>query len=103
MPPNGAAIIVGFQNSDPFEGNLALVDVFRRLGLRICQLTYQRRNLAGDGAGEPANAGLSVFGRELVGELNRLGILIDLSHTGSASTRRRWPSCKPLPVNTAFT
>ncbi len=57
-----------------------------RLGLRICQLTYQRRNLAADGAGEPANAGLSLFGRELVAALNRNGVLIDLSHTGSRST-----------------
>lgn len=83
---DGAGIIIGFQNSDPFEGNLALVDVLARLGLRICQLTYQRRNLAADGAGEPANAGLSLFGRELVAALNRNGVLIDLSHTGSRST-----------------
>jgi membrane dipeptidase len=79
-----AGIIIGFQNSDPFEGHLPYVELFHRLGLRICQLTYQRRNLAGDGTGEPANAGLSLYGRELVGELNRLGILIDLSHTGTA-------------------
>jgi membrane dipeptidase len=82
----GAAIIVGFQNSDSFEGELALVDVLARLGLRICQLTYQRRNLAADGAGEPANGGLSLFGRRLVAALNRNGVLIDLSHTGSRST-----------------
>lgn len=79
-----AGIIIGFQNSDPFESRLEYVDLFHRLGLRICQLTYQRRNLAGDGTGEPANAGLSLYGRELVAELNRLGILIDLSHTGTA-------------------
>ena len=82
----GAGVIIGFQNSDPIEGNLEFLDVLARLGLRVCQLTYQRRNLAADGAGEAANAGLSLFGRPLVGELNRLGILIDLSHTGSRST-----------------
>jgi membrane dipeptidase len=82
----GTGIIIGFQNSDSFEGNLALVDVLARLGLRICQLTYQRRNLAADGAGEPADAGLSLYGRELVAALNRTGVLIDLSHTGSRST-----------------
>jgi membrane dipeptidase len=82
----GAGVIIGFQNSDAFEGNLALVDVLARLGLRICQLTYQRRNLAADGAGEAANAGLSLFGQQLVGALNRDGVLIDLSHTGSRST-----------------
>jgi membrane dipeptidase len=83
---DGAAIILGFQNSDPIEGNLAYLDLFHRLGVRIVQLTYQRRNLAADGGGEPADGGLSLFGRELVAELNRLGILIDLSHTGRAST-----------------
>ena len=82
----GAAIVIGFQNSDPIEGNLAFLDLFHRLGLRIVQLTYQRRNLAADGGGEPANGRLSLFGRELVTELNRLGILIDLSHTGVTST-----------------
>jgi membrane dipeptidase len=82
----GAGIIIGFQNADPIEGNLAYLDLFQRLGLRICQLTYQRRNLVADGVGEPADAGLSVFGRELVQEMNRVGILIDLSHTGTRST-----------------
>jgi len=82
----GAAIILGFQNSDPLEGSFEKLDVFHRLGLRILQLTYQRRNLAADGGGEPANAGLSVFGRELVAELNRHRILIDLSHTGVQGT-----------------
>jgi len=81
-----AAVLLGFQNSDPLEGSLEKLDLFHRLGVRIVQLTYQRRNLAADGCGEPANGGLSVFGRELVGELNRLGILIDLSHTGVRST-----------------
>jgi membrane dipeptidase len=82
----GAAIILGFQNSDPIEGSLAYLDLFHRLGVRIVQLTYQRRNLAADGGGEPANGGLSLFGRDLVAELNKLGILIDLSHTGERST-----------------
>src|SRR4029079_6670920 len=62
----GAGIIVGFQNSDAFEGKLTPGDVLARLGLRICQLTYQRWNLAADGAGETADAGLSLYGRELV-------------------------------------
>jgi membrane dipeptidase len=80
------AVILGFQSPEPIEGELEHLDVFHRLGVRIVQLTYQRRNLAADGCGEAANAGLSVFGRDLVAELNRLGILIDLSHTGVTST-----------------
>jgi membrane dipeptidase len=83
---SGSAVVIGFQNSDPFEGKLEYARLFHRLGVRVVQLTYQRRNLAADGCGEPADAGLSLFGRDLVLELNRLGILIDLSHTGVRST-----------------
>lgn len=81
-----AAIILNFQGSEPIDGSLEKLQLFHRLGLRVLQLTYQRRNLAGDGCGEPADAGLSIFGRELVQECNRLGILIDLSHVGYRST-----------------
>ena len=49
-------------------------------------LTYQNRNFAGDGSGETANGGLSRFGRSLIKECNRLGVALDLSHTGERST-----------------
>ena len=78
---------INFQNADPIEGSLEYLSLFHRLGLRVFQLTYQRRNLAGDGCGEPGDgAGLSIFGQELVRELNRLGILIDLSHCSDRTT-----------------
>lgn len=79
-------VLIGFQNADPIEDNLAYLSVFRRLGLRILQLTYQRRNRLGDGCGEPNAAGLSIFGRQVVEAANDMGILIDLSHVGSRST-----------------
>jgi len=60
--------------------------VFAELGVRMMHLTYNRRNPIGDGCGEPANAGLSDFGRTVIREMNRLGILIDLAHTG-------WQTC----------
>lgn len=75
-------VIMGFQNADPIEDDLDYLHVFRRLGLRIVQLTYQRRNLLGDGSSEPADAGLSMFGRQVVKECNELGILVDVSHCG---------------------
>jgi membrane dipeptidase len=82
-----AAIIVNFQNTDPLEGSLELLELFYRLGLRVLQLTYQRRNLVGDGCGEPGEgAGLSLFGQDLVKACNRLGILIDLSHCSDRTT-----------------
>ncbi|MEA2329875.1 MAG: rane dipeptidase [Thermoleophilaceae bacterium] len=79
-------VIFGFQGSEPLEGSLTYLDLFHRLGLRVLQLTYQRRNLVGDGCGEPADGGLSVFGRTLVRECNELGILVDLSHVGYQSS-----------------
>ena len=75
-------VIMGFQNADPIEDDLDYLHVFRRLGLRIMQLTYQRRNLLGDGSSEPADAGLSMFGKQVVEACNELGILVDVSHCG---------------------
>jgi membrane dipeptidase len=75
-------IIFGFQDSEPVAQNLAHLEALYYLGLRVLQLTYQRKNSSGYGCGEPADKGLSSFGKMLVGECNRLGIIIDLSHAG---------------------
>ena len=77
-----SAIILAFQHDGFIEDQLELFRVFYTLGLRVFQMTYNHRGPLGDGCLEPANGGLSLFGREAVKELNRLGILIDLSHTG---------------------
>jgi membrane dipeptidase len=79
------AIIFGPQDSRFLEGNLRFLKTARDWGIRIIQLTYNYRNDAGDGCKEISDAGLSVFGIKLVEEMNRLGVLIDLSHTGDAS------------------
>jgi len=79
------AVILGTQNGD-FLMSTDMVKVFRRLGLRIVQPTYQRRNTIGDGCGERNPAGLSQFGVKLVEELNKQGIVIDLSHVGKGTT-----------------
>ncbi|MGH6880051.1 MAG: dipeptidase [Hypericibacter sp.] len=76
------AIVFNFQNGQPIEGSLNRLLVFRELGLRNMQLTYNERNFIGDGCLEPANSGLSKFGREVVKAMNRWGIGIDLSHVG---------------------
>lgn len=83
------AMVLGFQNSDPLEGSLAQFEEFYAVGLRILQLTYQRRNLAADGCGEPGDGGLSTFGRELISSANEMGVLIDLSHVGRGALWRR--------------
>jgi membrane dipeptidase len=75
-------IIYGFQDAVAFETDLSRLDELYRLGIRIVQPTYNRRNLLGDGCLEPANAGLSQTGVEAIKKMNELGILVDLSHCG---------------------
>lgn len=75
-------LIFGFQDTSMLAGDLKRLTVFHDLGLRICQPTYNRRNLIGDGCVESADGGLSRLGYEFVAEANRLGILLDLSHAG---------------------
>jgi membrane dipeptidase len=64
------------------EEELRYIRIFFQLGVRMMHLAYNRRNLLGDGCMEPANAGLSDFGRIVIGEMNRVGILIDVAHAG---------------------
>ena len=80
-------IILGFQNAAPIENNLRRLRLFYELGVRIIQLTYNDRNLLGDGCYEPRDGGLTRFGREAVREMNHLGILIDLSHVGDRTAQ----------------
>jgi membrane dipeptidase len=80
------AIIYGFQDATPFGEDLDRLDTFHALGVRIVQLTYNRRNLVGDGRLEPGDARLSLFGRALVERLNARGVLVDLSHCGRRTT-----------------
>ena len=79
-------LILGFQNTEMLGRDLSRVEVFYRLGVRIIQLTYNDRNLLGDGCLEPGNAGLSTFGRQVVERMNTLGIAVDLSHCGTQTT-----------------
>lgn len=80
------AIIFGPQNARPCEEGIHCFRLLHELGVRILQLTYNERNLYGDGVAEPANAGLSILGRQAIEEMNRLGMVIDLSHCGDRTT-----------------
>ncbi|MDC8012328.1 dipeptidase [Tahibacter soli] len=75
-------LIYGFQDATPFGDDAKRLDEFWGLGVRVFQLTYNRRNLVGDGCLEPGNAGLSTFGLELVEKINAKRGLVDLSHSG---------------------
>lgn len=79
-------LVLGFQDTTPLEGDLANLDTFRNFGIGVIQLTYNVRNLVGDGCLEPANGGLSRFGRQVVERMDELRILVDLSHCGKATT-----------------
>jgi len=79
-------IIPGFQYTSLFEENLERVEMFRKLGVRIMQITYNKRSLFGDGCLESGNAGLSAAGRDLIKKMNELGIVVDLSHSGYRTT-----------------
>lgn len=79
-------IVLGFQDTTPYEGDLSRVDVFHDMGVRVVQLTYNVRNLVGDGCLEPGNAGLSAYGHQVVERLNALGSIVDLSHCGKRTT-----------------
>lgn len=75
-------VILGWQNATPIENDLNNLSVFYDLGVRIIQLTYNERNLLGNGCYERKDEGLSHFGVDAVKEMNELGILVDLSHCG---------------------
>lgn len=79
------------------EDELANVRIFFQLGIRMMHLTYQRRNMIGDGCGEPGNAGLSEFGSTAIRELNRQGVIPDCAHSGwRTSLEAARASAKPV-------
>jgi membrane dipeptidase len=76
------AIVLGFQNATAFEDQIGYVGLFKEVGVGVVQMTYNTQNLIGCGCYESRDGGLSDFGREIVAEMNRVGILCDLSHVG---------------------
>lgn len=83
---NKLAVMMNFQNATMLEGDADNVDALHALGMRCFQLTYNSRNLLGDGCTERTNAGLSDFGVEVVERMNKTGVLVDLSHCGRQTT-----------------
>ncbi len=79
-------IILGWQNTSGIEDRLDLLPIYKELGVGVMQLTYNTQNLVGSGCWEDRDGGLSGFGREAIDAMNRLGILVDLSHVGSKTS-----------------
>ncbi|MFG6159369.1 dipeptidase [Halomonas sp. 1390] len=89
-------IIYGFQNAHAFEDQIGYVEIFKQLGVGIVQMCYNTQNLVGTGCYE-RDGGLSGFGHEIVAEMNRVGVMCDLSHVGEkTSTEVIEASQKPV-------
>jgi microsomal dipeptidase-like Zn-dependent dipeptidase len=96
------AIVLGSQNAELFEGRIRFIELFAELGVRVVQLTYNNQNELGGSCYEQEDSGLSRFGRDVVREMNRAGIVVDLSHVGNRTTLDaiRWAR-KPVAISHA--
>ena len=83
---NKTAIFFGFQNCSPIEDDLKLVEKVHELGCRFMQLTYNNQSLLATGCYEKVDSGVTNFGKEVIKEMNRVGIVIDMSHSAEKST-----------------
>ncbi len=88
------ALGFNFQETLPFGRKLDNIQLFYDLGVRQALLAYNNRNFVGDGCAEPADAGLSLYGREVVREMNRVGMLVDGSHSGHRTTMEAIELCQ---------
>lgn len=79
-------IFFGAQNCSPIEDDIDMIEVMRRLGLMIMQLTYNNQSLLAAGCYEAEDSGVSRFGRQAIAEMNRVGMIIDMSHSSERST-----------------
>ena len=83
---NKTAIIFGFQNCSPIEENIGLIEVFHKLGVRFMQLSYNNQSLLATGCYEETDPGITRFGKQAIKEMNRVGLVIDVSHTSEKSS-----------------
>ena len=96
------AIIFGFQTPAPIEDDIGLVEIWHRLGMRIMQLTYNNQSLLATGCYEVEDSGITRMGREVIAEMNRLGLIIDMSHSSQNSTLQAIEhSTKPIAITHA--
>lgn len=91
-------LIYNVQDTSLLENDLTRVAILQALGLRVMQMTYNTRNLVGDGCLEASGGGLSNLGRDLVAELGRMHIVMDLSHGGALTIAEAIAQAKAPPV-----
>ena len=80
------AIFFGFQNCSPIEDDIALVEVCYKLGARFMQLTYNNQSLLATGCYEENDSGVTRMGKQVIKEMNRVGLVVDMSHSADRST-----------------
>ncbi len=79
-------IVYGFQNCSPIEDDISLVEIFQQLGVKIMQLSYNNQSLLATGCYEENDPGISRFGKVVIKEMNRVGMIVDMSHSAERST-----------------
>ena len=106
---DGRMALIWSVNGPPLAGELQdleqeldLIEDWRRMGVRLMHLTYNRRNFAGDGCAEEANGGLSALGKDLIKRLNKCGIIVDVPHTGLRSSYEA-AKCSEKPIMASHT
>ncbi len=79
-------VVFGFQNCSPIEDDYSLVEIFHTLGVRFMQLSYNNQSLLATGCYEENDPGITRFGKQVIREMNRVGMVIDMSHSAEQST-----------------
>tara|TARA_R110000744_G_scaffold2188_9_gene8631 strand:- start:12140 stop:13138 length:999 start_codon:yes stop_codon:yes gene_type:complete len=79
-------VMFGAQNCSPIEDDISMVEIMRELNLMIMQLTYNNQSLLACGCYEAEDSGVTRFGKQVIKEMNRVGMLVDMSHSGERST-----------------
>jgi len=80
------AVFFGFQNPAPIEDDIGLVEILHTLGARFMQLTYNNQSLLATGCYEAEDPGITRMGRQVIREMNRVGMVVDMSHSADRST-----------------
>jgi microsomal dipeptidase-like Zn-dependent dipeptidase len=96
------AVFYGFQNPSPMEDDIRLVEILHALGVRFMQLTYNNQSLLATGCYEANDTGITRMGREVIEEMNRVGLVVDMSHSAERSTLEAMEvSSRPIVITHA--
>ena len=96
------AVFFGFQNPSPIEADIGLVEICHTLGIRFMQLTYNNQSLLAAGCYEEHDSGVTRFGAQVITEMNRVGLVVDMSHSGERSTLEAIElSARPIAITHA--